>query len=195
MRKIEINSEVKELSHKLSVDSFQNVVHYFPIDRFFIEENGYLEKILSVNYLEFLFCNLENVNTTYTVQLFVCLPELWEKVTRQDIIVLIESFTNSFSFYSFISYTYKYLKIDLLDEIFYNKNVNIKFKKDCIHYFPNIIATFYLDEDDYFEFEENLFGISIERLNVLQEKFKNNNEFKKAISKKELHEKLFMYQI
>lgn len=190
MKKIEVTKEVQELSDRLAVDSFKNVIHYFPIDRFFIEENGYLDEILSVNYLEFLFFNLENINPTYTVQLFLCLPELWEKVTYKDFIKFIENFTSSFSFYSLIEYTYKYLEIDLLEEIFYNQNIHMKFKKDCASYFPNIIATLYIDEHDYFEFEENLFGIGLTQIKNLQCKFKNNNDFKKALPPNKLYEKL-----
>jgi hypothetical protein len=48
----------------------------------------------------------------------------------------------------------------------------------------------YLEEYDYLEFKENLFGINIEQLQSLQFKFKENSEFKKAKSKKELYKKL-----
>ena len=51
-----------------------------------------------------------------------------------DIYKLIENFTNSFSFYSFIQYTYKYLEVDLFDEIICNLDVDDIFKKDCIKY-------------------------------------------------------------
>lgn len=190
MRKIEITKEVKELSHQLSVDSINNVQHYFPIDRFFIEENGYLEKILSVDYLEFLLCNLEKIDNLYPVQLFVCLPELWKKVTHKDIIDLIENFTSPFPFYSLIKYTYAYIEIDLFDEIISNDKINISYKKDCVNFFIKTLATLYLDDYEYFELEKNLFGINLEQLENLRKKFKNLNDFKKAVPINELYERL-----
>lgn len=195
MNKINIGNEVKELSYQIAINSTKEVIQYFPIDRFFIEKSGFIEKIQSVNHLEFLLCNFENVNPTYTVQLFVCLPELWEKVNYEETITLIENFTNSFSFYSLIEFTYKYLKIDLFDEILYNRNIEDRFKKDCLAFFINTLDSLYLEEYDYLEFKENLFGVNIEQLYSLQFKFNENNEFKKAKSKKELYKKLSIIQV
>ncbi|MCS3528646.1 hypothetical protein [Chryseobacterium sp. JUb7] len=199
MNKINITSHVKELSDSLFNDRKTEKIRYYPMDKFYILDNNYLEKILSVNHLEFLFYNLEMVNETYTVQLLACLPELWENIIYNDIIILIENFTNSFSFYALIEFTHKYLEIDLMDEIFYNENVKLKFKKDCIRYFPNIIASLYMNEFDYMEFEENSYGINIEQIKKIQLKFKNDDSFKKIMSKEELHKKLseikIMYQI
>ncbi len=192
--KMNINPCVKQLSDLLAVSSTKQKVDYFPIDRFFIEKNGYLEKVLSVDYLEFLFCNLENVNSTYTVQLFVCFPELWNKVTYNNIILLIENFTNSFSFYSLIEFTYKYLKIDLFNEIFYNNNVEIRFKKECISFFLNTFENLYLEEYDYIEFKENSFGISLNQIESLQYKFKNDTNFNPTLTKIELYEKLTKFK-
>jgi len=190
MNKINITSQVKELSDSLFNDRKIEKLKYYPMDKFYILDNNYLEKILSVNHLEFLFYNLEMVNETYTVQLLVCLPELWENITYNDMITLIENFTNSFSFYALIEFTHKYLEIDLMDEIFYNENVDLKFKKDCIRYFPNIIASLYMNEFDYMELEENLYGVNIEQIKKIQLKFKNDINFKNVISKEEVYKKL-----
>lgn len=190
MKKIIVSTEVKKLSEKLSVDSFQNVQHYFPIDRFFIEENGYLEKIKSVDAIEFIFHNLESVNTNYTVQLLLCLPELWEGIWYEDIINLIENFTNSFSFYTLIGFTYQYLEIDLLDEIFYNENVDLKYKKDCADYFHRITATFYLSEYDMFEFNENLFGISLNDWNYTKQRLLSDKRVRPSLEIDDLYKKL-----
>ena len=195
MNKINIKSHVKELSDSLFNDRKIEKLRYYPMDKFYILDNNYLEKILSVNHLEFLFYNLEMVNETYTVQLLLCLPELWENVTYNDMITLIENFTNSFSFYTLIEFTHRYLEIDLMDEIFYNKNVDLKFKKDCASYFRNIIATLYMDEFDYMDFKENLFGVNIEQLKKIQLKFQSDSNFKKIMSKEELYKKLSQIQI
>lgn len=199
MRKINITSSTKELSDYLLSDSKTKKLRYYPIDRFYIQNNNFLEKVLSLNNLEFLFYNLELVNETYSVQLLICLPELWENITYNDVITLIENFTNSFSFYALIEFTHKYLEIDLMDEIFYNENVELKFKKDCIKYFPNIIESLYMNEFDCRELEENSYGINIEQIKKIQLKFKNDDSFKKTMSKEELYKKLseikVMYQI
>ena len=193
MNKIIATKKIKELADKLSSDSSKNVKQYFPIDRFFIDENNYLEKIKNVEKLEFIFYNLENINPKYTIQLFVCLPELWENIKYEDIISLVENFTNSFSFYSLIGFTYKYLEIDLLDEIFLNQSINLKFKKDCINYFPNIIATFYMDENDIFDFENNAFGIKKHTWDAIKEKIHKNDLFKKSLPISQLSNKLKNY--
>ena len=190
MRKIEVSEDVKELSEDLSISSFHHVEHYFPIDRFFIEKYDFLEKIKKVDSLEFLFCNLERVSTTYTVQLMLCLPELWEDIGYEELVQLIESFTNSFSFYALVEFTYKYLEIDLLDEIFNNPNVEQKFKDNCLDYFPKIVATFYLDEYDYFEFNENLFGIHINDWSYTKQRLLVDKRIKPALEPKELFTRL-----
>ncbi len=181
MSKIDISEYIKELSEDIAISSVHHVEHYFPIDRFFIEKYNFLEKIKEVNPLEFLLCNLERVSNNYTNQLLLCLPELWEDVEYEDILMLIENFTNSFSFYSLVEFTYKYLEIDLLDEVFNNPKVDDKFKKDSIDYFPKIVATFYLDEDDLFEFDENLFGIQMSDWNYTKQRLLADKRIKPAI--------------
>ncbi|MFZ4928938.1 hypothetical protein [Chryseobacterium sp. Mn2064] len=194
MKKIDVALYVKELSDSLSNNKKIEELKYYPIDRFYIEKHNYLQKILSVSYLEFLFYNFEKVNSTYSVQLFVCLPELWEKITYSDILNLIGSFTNSFSFYTLIEYTYKYLNIDLLDEIFYNDNVGVKFKQDCANYFYNIGATFYMDDHDYRMLKDDFFGINLIQIESLQNKFQKDNQFKATGNKEELKEKLLKFK-
>lgn len=190
MNKINITPYTKELSDSLFSDREIEKLRYFPMDRFYLIDNNYLGKIVSLNYLEFLLYNLEMVNESYTFQLLVCLPELWENMSYEDFITLIENFTNSFSFYALVEFTHKYLEIDLMDEIFYNENVDLKFKKDCARYFHNIIATLYMNEFDYIDFKENVFGVNMEQLEKIQLKFQNDNNFKKTISIEELYKKL-----
>lgn len=194
VKKITVDKKTQDLADKLSIDSMKNVKHYFPIDRFFIEENSYLEKIKDVNKIEFMFYNLEHKNTTYTIQLFVCLPELWEDIQYEQLLLLMENFTNAFSFYSLIGFTYKYLEIDLLDEIFFNKNIDTKFKKDCSNYFSKIVATFYMDEEDFSDFNENTFGITKERWSNIKEKIFSNKKIKRSLSISDLNFKLNEYR-
>lgn len=194
-KKIIVEEKTKDLVNKLSSHSLKSVEHYFPIDRFFIEEYHYLEKIQKVDKLEFIFYNLENNSTTFTIQLFICLPELWEKIEYDDLLLLMENFTSSFSFYSLIGFTYKYLEIDLLDEIFLSKNIDKKFKKDCLNYFSKILTTFYMDENDLLDFNNNVFGIEKNRWDLVKKKIHNNNKFTKSLSISELSLKLTEFEI
>ncbi len=72
--------------------------------------------------MEFIFFNIEKVNPTYVNQLFICLPELWKKINYNDFGMLLENFSNSFSYYALINFSYKYLEIDILDLIV-NKSI------------------------------------------------------------------------
>lgn len=199
MNTINVTTSIKELSDYLLNNSKTKKLTYYPMDRFYILNNNYLDKILSLNHLEFIFYNLELINETYAVQLLICLPELWENITYNDMIDLIENFTNSFSFYALVEFTHRYLNIDLMDEIFYNKNVDLKFKKDCARYFRNIIATLYMNEFDYADFKDNIFGVDLEQLKKIRLKFQNDHNFKKTMSIEALYKKLseiqVMYQI
>lgn len=189
-QQILVEEEIKKLSDSIASTAPQKVEHYFPIDRFFLEDYGYLTLLSDVDSLQFLFHNLERVNPTYTGQLLLCVPELWQDIDYEDLIMLIENFTNSFSFYTLIEFTYKYLEIDLLDEIFDNPRVDDKFKKDCLDYFPKIIATFYLDEDDYTVFDENLAGIHINDWSYTKQRLLVDKRVKSAVSAPELAKRL-----
>lgn len=189
-----IDKKVKELSDEIAVNSFKKVEYYFPIDRFFLEKYEYINKISSVDSLQFLYHNFERVNNTYTVQLMYCLPELWKEITYENLTFLINHFTNSFSYYAFIKFTYKYLKIDLLDDIFLNENVDRKIKLDCLSYFKEIAQLFYIDEDDIIASEENLIGIKIDEWDLISKRLHLNHSFVKSLDYYSLLEKLRMYE-
>jgi len=57
------------------------------------------------------------VNPTYTKFLFICLPEVWENIDIDDLLQMMNSFSNPFSYYTLIEFTYKYLEIDILQLI------------------------------------------------------------------------------
>lgn len=187
---MKISEDVRDLSNDLAILSIRHSQSYLPIDRFFIEEYNFLEEIKKVDSLEFLFCNLERINTTYTVQMMLCIPELWEDVGYEELVQLIESFTNSFSFYALVEFTYKYLEIDLLNEIFDNPNVKQKFKDDCLEYFPRIVATFYLEEDESYIFDENLMGIQLSDWSYIKQRLLVDKRIKPALEPKELFDRL-----
>lgn len=112
--KIVVSESIKKLSDTMARRSAKEA-NYFPIDRDFI--HPFVQEISHYNPLEFILYNIEGVNPTYSNQLFLCLPELWEKISIDDIALLMENFTNAFSYYALIEFSYKNLSIDILDMI------------------------------------------------------------------------------
>lgn len=106
-----VTDTVKSLSDVIAIRSLDEA-DYFPIDRLFL--NQFMEQILSFNEIEFLFYNIEKVNPTYVNLLFLCLPEIWEKISGSDLEFMIKNFTNHFSYFTIIEFTYKYIKVDIM---------------------------------------------------------------------------------
>jgi hypothetical protein len=130
----------------------------FPVDRYFLQQ--YLTAILSFDRNKFLLCNLERGSNTYTVQLLLCLPELWEDISLDDILEIVGRFTNIFSYYSLIQFTHRYVEINIIEAILSMPSVTNEIKNNIIDY---LISSFYLnliksDGDELF-FKEGLYGI------------------------------------
>jgi len=56
------------------------------------------------------------------------------KLEVDDLVLMVESFTTSFSFYSLMEFTYKYLQVDILKIVLNSKNVKAKFERDLKEY-------------------------------------------------------------
>lgn len=169
---------------------------YFPIDRFFIERFGLLKYVDKINSVNFIIYNLESTSNLYSEQLLVCLPELWDSMNFEKIRIILENLTNSFSFYSFLRFTYKYLEIDLIDDFVQNEKINIEFKKDVCSYFKNIVVTFYKDDDDFLDFNDNLIGIELNTWNQVQRILLNDKRIKPvSLNQKELLDKFLALEL
>jgi hypothetical protein len=130
----------------------------YPVDRYFLEP--YLQQILKVNRNHFMLYNLERMNNTYVVQLLLCLPELGQNLYVDDVIEIINGFSNIFSFYAFIEFTYKYVEVNIVELILELPSVSIKNKQNILHYlissfYPNLIKS----DGDYLFFKEGLYGV------------------------------------
>ncbi len=188
-----VEQKLKELSIDLAQRSAKEA-DYHPIDKFFIEEKGYLPRIKEYNPIDFMRYNLETMPNLYSEHLLLCLPELWKSMTYDKLVYLLESFTKSFSFYAFLRFTYKYLEIDMIELVFLNQSINLKFKKDISEFFKNITATFYKDDDDYFEFEENLLGVELGDWTYIKQRLLTDERLKPVIlSQKEFYERICLY--
>lgn len=188
-----VEQKLKELSIELAQRSAKEA-DYHPIDKFFIKEKGYLSRIKEYNPIDFMLYNLETMPNLYSEHLLLCLPELWNSMTYDKVLYLLESFTKSFSFYAFLRFTYKYLEIDMIESVFLNQSIKLRFKKDISDYFKNITATFYKDDDDYFEFEENLLGVELQDWTYIKQRLLTDERLKPVtLSQKELYVKICLY--
>ncbi|WP_343522275.1 hypothetical protein [Pedobacter sp.] len=141
MRKLIITENLIELSKEISMKALKEA-EYFPIDRAFLER--YLSRIMSVDSKSFIFYNFQQVNPTYVNVLFICLPELWQDITLDDLISMLNYFTNVFSYYSMIEFSYKYLEIDILTlvlESAIKNNYYYDVKQFLINQYNNIIKS------------------------------------------------------
>lgn len=154
-----IENKVKELSDLLVSKSIKEA-ECFPVDRYFLDP--YIKNILSLNKKDFIVYNLENVNNTYTVQLFVCIPELWLDIDENDLIEIIENFTNIFSYYGLIIFTYRYIEINIIDLILDLPTVSLDTKENIKQFLKSQYPNLMKSETDYLFFEEGLLGVQIE---------------------------------
>lgn len=151
----------------------------FPVDRYFLKE--YLDQIFTFDKKEFIFSNLERGSNTYTVQLFLCLPELWDEIELNDLLEMTKRFTNIFSFYTLIEFTHKYLEINIIESLLKLSSISLEVKQNIVNYlqgswFPNLIKS----EGDFLFFRENIYGVELSRLAAAKEHFLLDRRIKSA---------------
>ena len=187
---MKIDKEIINLSNEILIKS-REYSNYYPIDRHFLVDFNFLDEIKEVNQKDFIFYLIENNPNLYSEQFLKCIPELWLNLKYSDIINLLEDFTKSFSYYAFLRFTYKYLEIDFLDMFFFNEKIKDDFKKNVVDYFKEIVATFYKDEDDFFDFEENIIGVSLDEWQYVKQKLLLDDKIKPVtMSQRELFSKM-----
>jgi hypothetical protein len=180
-----MNEKIKDLSDLIAVKS-ANEAQCFPIDRYFLEQ--YLNDIFKLDKQDFLLYNFEKVNVNYTVHLMLCLPELWEDITLDEIIHLMRRFTNTFSFYAMINFTYRYIEIDILGLILHLECLNDSFIFQIKEYLKNQYRNLLKTESDYLFFEERLWGIDNSSWMYIKQKFLLDERVAPALqSLNELH--------
>ncbi|MEO3403038.1 hypothetical protein AAFN85_03990 [Mucilaginibacter sp. CAU 1740] len=142
-----------------------------PVDRKFLEKH--LDEIKSYNTLSFLYYNLEMVNDLYVTQLFACLPEIWKDIKLDNLITLSENFTNVFSYYTLIKFTYKYIEIDIieivLNIIIAKKDRNcLKSVIDYLHRQWNVLIK---SEETMMDFEDGFIDVDYQEWMDIKQKF------------------------
>jgi hypothetical protein len=151
-----IDEKIKELSDFLLGSSAQNS-DFHPVDRFFLQP--YIGQITELNRNDFLLYNLELVNTTYSTYLILCLPELWQDITVDDLLSIINRFTNDFSYFTFIYFTYKYVEINSIKLILELCNLKPDTENAIKSYIKNQYRNFLKTETDYFFFDVGAIGV------------------------------------
>ena len=154
-----INEDIKEISDYLISSSSINS-DFHPIDRFFLQP--YIEQILQLDRNDFLLYNFEHGNTLYTSYLMLCLPELWKDITVEDLLNIIYRFTNDFSYFTFLYFTYKYVEIDSIKLILDLDVLQTKTRTEIKSYVKNQYENFVKDETDYLFFDVGAIGVKLE---------------------------------
>jgi hypothetical protein len=172
--------EIKEFCNFLEKKAAKEA-NCFPIDRYFI--NQYLPDILTFDRTEFLLINLERGSNTYTVQLLLCLPELWENIELEDLLEIIKKFTNIFSYYTLIEFTHKYIEVNIIEIILKMVSVQSTIKDNIINYlissfYPNLIK----GEADELFFSKEMYGVQPEDWIYTKQKLLLDKRIKPAIT-------------
>lgn len=152
------NKKIERFSKCLWKDALKNA-HYLPVDRYLLE--SYIDELKEVDAYLFIQYNLEQFPSTYSTQLLVCLPELWEDIEVDDLVEMIENFEHLLAVFALILLTYKYLQIDIIGLIFENTNLSTDKKKEIKEFLNRQYYNLILQEDDFDALEEDLIGIKL----------------------------------
>lgn len=151
-----VNKEIKILSDRIARKSILEAEHH-PTDRYFL--NPYVQDILKLDRNSFLLYNLEGVNNTYTEYLLLCLPELWVDITIDDLIEIINNFTNLFSYYAIILFTYKYIEVDIIELILNLKMLSNHIKPSIKDYLKSQYPNLLKNDGEIFIIDEDMIGV------------------------------------
>jgi hypothetical protein len=151
-----INKKIVELSDLISSESNRSEFH--PIDRHFLQ--SYIDEILTLDKDDFLFYNLEHKSNLYSNYLMLCLPELWHDMDADHLIKMINRFTNIFSFYGLVTFTYTYIEVNIIKLILDSPTIKINFKRELISFLKNQYINLFKTESNIFFIEKGLIGIN-----------------------------------
>lgn len=143
------------------VEKAMDESRFFPVDREFVMQH--LEEILSFDKKDFLLVNLEFESFSYVGQLMVCLPEVWEEISVNDLLVISASFGNAFAYYNLFKFCYKYIEVNVADVMmkaaYKSENVGlfIKALKESLR----TVRTFVKNDGDLEDFEDGSLNIDL----------------------------------
>lgn len=143
-----------ELWEKAGVEA-----RFYPVDRPFLERH--LEQVKTVDPVEFISYNLTTYPSLYSSQLLFCLPELWQELTTTDILELIESLRTEQALYTLILFTYKYLKVDILQLILDQPNIDSLVKEQIKNFLKAQFYHLILQEEEIEDLAADELGTSL----------------------------------
>ena len=152
--------------------------NFHPIDRFFLAP--FVQQIIRLNRNEFIIYNLERGYNTYTTYLFLCLPELWEDITYEDLLSIIKGCTVEASYVCLIYFTFKYVEINGLKLVLDFNGLTIRLRNNILSYVRRVYMEFIKDETDYLFLGEGGMGIFNEDWIRIKQKLLEDNRFEEA---------------
>jgi len=147
-----------------------NSADVYPVDRKFLL--GHMQEIVAFNPREFVLCNLSTQPELYTTQLFVCLPEVWNELTHDDILEIAESITGTMPYFSLIKFVYKFLEIDIIEQVLATRRVSSsKALQDSImDYVHSQGGSFIKSELDFESFHDGFIEVDIDNWKQIKQK-------------------------
>ena len=177
-----VSEWIKQVSDEMASRSVHES-EYHPIDWNFVKP--YLDEILSFNTVEFVYCNFERVNPLYTNHLFLCLPHLWEKIDVDDLIFMIKNFTNNFSYFTLLQFTYGHLRIDVIPLVFQFNSMTVADRRDFVQYLDlqwNILIEGMYDDEDLNLYGKQFLNYDPVRWSLITEKLVIDDRIKPALT-------------
>lgn len=178
-------SSVIEVSRTIWEGS-EKEAEYFPIDRHFVEKH--LDEILALPADQFILYNAHQFPEIYTGHLFLCLPELWEKISTADLLIIADKIENNIARYTFIKFLATYLEVDIASYFLSSPEISNNEKSDIIGYLKLYWGLFFDEahegnEDDNKE-RLNYFKFDYAHWQKLKQKFTENTLIKALPSEK-----------
>jgi hypothetical protein len=177
---------LKEVSDFIS-QSASEQSEFHPINRRFLEP--YVDELIAMQSKDLLFYNLETKPPLYSIYFMLSLPEIWERISVDDIVDMINRFDCVLSYQSLIEFTYKYIEIDIFPLVLSSNNFKSKFQNSLIEAVKNMYLNYFKDEEDYFFFEKDLIGVPLERWAYIKQLFLLDTRIRPAVESSEYFEK------
>ncbi|RSK38429.1 hypothetical protein [Hymenobacter perfusus] len=87
---------------------------WYPVDSAFVD--AYRNRIAQVDATDFIAEALRTNLPTFSTPLFLCLPELWQRVEADDLLALLGRMESGMVCFAYVEFVYLYLEVDLLGE-------------------------------------------------------------------------------
>lgn len=87
---------------------------WYPVDSPFVD--AYRNHIVQVDATDFIVEALHTNLPTFSTSLFLCLPELWQRVEADDLLALLGRMESGMVCFAYVEFVYIYLEVDLLAE-------------------------------------------------------------------------------